>query len=479
MILSRYYERNYMNNDIMKFLNIEDKDIAITRILTNGNVKEIHLEKVLKIEHCPACSSRMHSKGKYIRKINHPILQDGYQLKLIVTQRKWRCTNPQCNLYFNDQFNFISKYKQSSNITPYMILSEMKNIHITTSDVAKRYNISDTAVHYTFLQYLDIKRLPLPEILSIDEVFLDIDYKHRYALVIIDFNTLEIVDILPNRWEETTNAYFLSIPLEERKNVKYLICDMYNPYINYTKRYFPNSIAIVDSFHVVAWILKKINNYINDIKKKFQIRDRKLFEESCKKNNRPIDFKNLPASKEVYLLNNFKWLVLQNVENIDYQDKPRYNHKLKAYLNTYDYEKMFFQLDDNLINIRHLKEKYIEFNNTKEKDLNKIDILLSNLINDYSLSTLAMFREFSVLLKDHKQEIINSFIYIIDDKGNERRLSNGPMEGYNRTPKDFKRNSRGLSNFEYARSRLIWANRKNEPVLAIPKSKKEVYKFKK
>ncbi len=463
----------------MKFLNIEDKDIAITRILTNGNVKEIHLEKILKIEHCPACSSRMHSKGKYIRKINHPILQDGYQLKLIVTQRKWRCTNPQCNLYFNDQFNFISKYKQSSNITPYMILSEMKNIHITTSDVAKRYNISDTAVHYTFLQYLDIKRLPLPEILSIDEVFLDIDYKHRYALVIIDFNTLEIVDILPNRWEETTNAYFLSIPLEERKNVKYLICDMYNPYINYTKRYFPNSIAIVDSFHVVAWILKKINNYINDIKKKFQIRDRKLFEESCKKNNRPIDFKNLPASKEVYLLNNFKWLVLQNVENIDYQDKPRYNHKLKAYLNTYDYEKMFFQLDDNLINIRHLKEKYIEFNNTKEKDLNKIDILLSNLINDYSLSTLAMFREFSVLLKDHKQEIINSFIYIIDDKGNERRLSNGPMEGYNRTPKDFKRNSRGLSNFEYARSRLIWANRKNEPVLAIPKSKKEVYKFKK
>lgn len=42
-----------------------------------------------------------------------------------------------------------------------------------------------------------------------------------------------------------------------------------------------------------------------------------------------------------------------------------------------------------------------------------------------------------------------------------------------------KRNSRGLSNFEYARSRLIWANRKNESILAIPKSKKEVYKFKK
>lgn len=121
----------------MKFLNIEDKDIIISKILIDGNTKIIYLEKTLKVEYCPACSSRMHSKGKYIRKINHPILQDGYQLKLIVTQRKWRCTNPQCNLYFNDQFNFISKYKQSSNITPYMILNEMKNIHITTAGVAR------------------------------------------------------------------------------------------------------------------------------------------------------------------------------------------------------------------------------------------------------------------------------------------------------------------------------------------------------
>lgn len=463
----------------MKFLNIEDKDIIISKILIDGNTKEIHLEKVLKVEFCPACSSRMHSKGKYIRKINHPILQDGFQLKLIVAQRKWRCTNPQCNLYFNDQFNFISKYKQSSNITPYMILNEMKNIHITTADVAKRYNISDTAVHYIFLQYLDVKRLPLPKIVSVDEVFLDIDFKHRYALVIMDFNTLEIVDILPNRWEETTNAYFLSIPLEERKNVKYLICDMYNPYINYTKRYFPNSIAIVDSFHVVAWLTRKIRYYINNVKKKFQARDYKLYEETYKRNNRPIDSKNIPVSKEVYLLNNFKWLILENVDNIDYQHELRYNHKLKAYLNTYDYEKMFFQLDDKFMDIRRLKEKYIEFNKTKEKDLNKIEILLNDLIDLYDRSSLSMFKEFSEILKKHKQEVINSFIYITDNKGNERRLSNGPMEGYNRTPKDFKRNSRGLSNFEYARSRLIWSNRKNEPVLSIPKSKQEVYKFKK
>ena len=123
----------------------------------------------------------------------------------------------------------------------------------------------------------------------------------------------------------------------------------------------------------------------------------------------------MPTSKEVYLLNNFKWLILQNVENIDYQSNVRYNHKLKAYLNTYDYEKMFFQLDDNLVQIRRLKEKYIEFNKTEERDLEKINTLLSNIIDCYSHSTLIMFKEFSELLKAHKQEIINSFIYINDN----------------------------------------------------------------
>ena len=51
----------------MKFLNIEDKDIIISKILIDGNTKIIYLEKTLKVEYCPACSSRMHSKGKYIR----------------------------------------------------------------------------------------------------------------------------------------------------------------------------------------------------------------------------------------------------------------------------------------------------------------------------------------------------------------------------------------------------------------------------
>lgn len=153
-------ERSYMYNDIINLLNIEDKDIVITKILIHERIKEIYLEKAIKPEFCPSCFAKMHSKGKYTRTVNHPVLQDGFQLKLIVSQRKWRCTNPQCNLYFNDQFNFVSKYKQSSNITPYMILNEMKNINIISLIhlyITSSYSISILNV-FLYLKFYQLMR---------------------------------------------------------------------------------------------------------------------------------------------------------------------------------------------------------------------------------------------------------------------------------------------------------------------------------
>lgn len=56
--------------------------------------------------------------------------------------------------------------------------------------------------------------------------------------------------------------------------VKYLISDMYNQYIDYIDKYFPNAVSVVDSFHVIQWIIqwiiRLIDNYIRQLLKKFQ-----------------------------------------------------------------------------------------------------------------------------------------------------------------------------------------------------------------
>ena len=109
--------------------------------------------------------------------------------------------------------------------------------------------------------------------MCIDEVYLDIERNARYCVVLRDFLTGDLIDILPNRYEKTFENYFLHISRDERLKVKFIISDMYGPYLELPKKYFNNAISVIDSFHVIAWINNKINLFINDVKKEYQKRD--------------------------------------------------------------------------------------------------------------------------------------------------------------------------------------------------------------
>ena len=86
----------------------------------------------------------------------------------------------------------------------------------------------------------------------------------RYALVIQDFHTGDPIDLLRSRRSNVTEPYFASIPPDKRKQVKYLISDMYNPYLAYVEKYFPNAVPVVDSFHVIQWITLSIDTILGN-----------------------------------------------------------------------------------------------------------------------------------------------------------------------------------------------------------------------
>ena len=83
-------------NSIINLLDLEDTDIEITDIQIQGQTKTLTLSTPPVPHFCPSCGFRMYSRGIKKRTINHPILQDNYSLVLILKQRRWRCTNPEC-----------------------------------------------------------------------------------------------------------------------------------------------------------------------------------------------------------------------------------------------------------------------------------------------------------------------------------------------------------------------------------------------
>ena len=423
-VLPNTFKRGGHLNFITDLLDLEDNDIIISDIQVDGTRKIITLETPAIVHFCPCCSYRMHSKGIKVRKISHPILQDGYELVLHLRQRRWQCTNPVCRYTTNESFRFVNPRRRSTNATDILIFTAFRDITLSAAAIAEKFNTSDTHVLEVFDRYVQMDRLPLTDIISVDEVHLDLDDECKYALVIQDFHTGDPIDLVRSRRNNVTEPYFASIPMEERSKVKYLISDMYNPYIAYVSRYFPNAVSVVDSFHVIQWMIHLIDMYCRELLKKFRKRDREKAEEKSRNEGHPVP---VPVSDEVYLLQKYRWLILSNQSNISYHADLRMDRHFRRMMNTYDYEDALFRMDPRL----------------------------------------KILRNFAKLLIKYEEEILNSFVMankIGKDGTYMSRLSNGHIESINRKAKDLKRLGRGYRNFEHYRNRFLYAARSN-PVI--------------
>jgi transposase len=305
----------------------------------------------------------------------------------------------------------------------------------------------------------------LTDAISIDEVHLDIGQNGKYALVIQDFYSGQAIDLLESRRQNVTEPYFASIPREERFSVKYLITDMNNEYLRYVEKYFPNAVSVVDSFHVVQWIIRELSEFIRDLQNTIAERDETRRRELSEKEGRQI---RTPMSDEMYLLKHYRFFLLSNADSITYHEETRWDRHFRYFMRTADYEEHFFKIDPALKELHDLKERYIRFNTANAGKPQKAAFELNQLIEDYAHCEQDIFIRFSRLLKRYREPIINSFVLMerLDKDGNSiiSRLSNGPIESMNRKVKDLKRLGRGFRNFDHFRNRFLFASR-SDPIL--------------
>ena len=455
-------------DNIIKFLNFEDDGLEeIDQVIKDGK-RYLTIQQKPTPHFCPICSYRMHSKGITERTVNHPVMQDGMQLILIIKQRRWQCTNPDCKNIITDEFSFVEKYKRNTKLSTILIVDAFRDSNLTAAAIARRFNVSDTYALGTFSKYVDMHRRPLTEAICVDEVHVHVSKVCNYALVIQDFVTGEPIDMIANRRQEITEPYFTNLPTVEKNRVKYLVSDMYRPYIAYVDKYFPNAISVVDSFHVIKHINQELRNYLNKLARKLRNRDEERHRQRELDLHREIKF---VPSKEYYLVKHFQWVILSNPDNLRYADPPRYNFKLGYYLDLPEIEHLLFLVDPDLKELRRLKDKYIRFNNTYGNNPKKARPALHQLIQEYRNSGYTTFKSIADTLDYHFESIINSFIIIerlCADGTHISRLSNGPMESLNRIAKDLKRNGRGFRNFEHLRNRFLFAERENAQMLSTP-----------
>lgn len=428
-----------MNNDTIKLLNLEQFNLQIKDIFTykQNNILfcEITLEK--NICACPFCnSSNVIVKEYYNKQIKHSISTNN-PCFIIYHARRFKCKD--CNSTFYEHNPFTNKFDKLSTYTKFAILEALKKHTLTFEAIASNFNVSKNTVINLFDACVDPKRRNLPEVICIDEFYTSKFSQYKYACVFLDFYSSKVIEVYSSRHKNRLSQNLSLIPKTERLNVKYVVIDMWDSYLDLATIYFPNCKVAVDSFHVI----KHLNEAINDIRIKIM-----------KKYDKNTD-KLVGNDINYYMLKKFHYFFTKNYEDI--YDNRIYIKKLKTKWHKDEIRKFLFSIDPDLKEAYFLKESYQEFN--KIANYETFDNEFNELLDQFINSKFQEFREFSKLLIHWKDQIKNSFI-----RYNGRRLSNGPIEGVNSKIKTIFKSANGYKNFNRLRNRIIYSLNKDVPI---------------
>lgn len=356
-----------------------------------------------------------------------------------------------CGKTFSEISSFAPKRGRESHETIRLILKYSNSYTRTWKEIGELAHVSDTTAINIFDKYMNPKRGLLSKVLSIDECYNKGNFNHSYSCILFNFSERKVIDIIDGREKNTLSRYLQTFHREELDIVKYVVIDMWEPYLDIASLYFPKALVAVDSFHVI----KNIGKALNDVR--LRIMDR--YE---------------PGTKEYFLLKHWSSLLFNTYD--PNEERIRIKGYANRWLNRYDMQKIMLSLDDEL---RYAQQYYILYryynkHSTKEEFERKIDIF----IDDKEIITIKEFVDIVGMLSNWKPYIINSF-EVVDGK----RLSNGPIESFNSNFKTLLKTSNTIFSHKRFRNRLMYVFNKidylclsNEPLKKMRRGKRGPYK---
>lgn len=234
--------------------NFVNKPVNVIRT-NNDFIYEV--EEDYKKQICPKCNHQyMFVHGYKWMTIK---LSTTLNVKEHLRVKRIRYMCPHCHRTHTFSLKGIERNKTISNFVLTAIKNEFYEIQSFTT-IANRYDVSLQTIINIFDEYTKVMpRRPLPEYLCIDEKHFEGDSDGKYCVVLSDFFTGEVIDVLPNRQMPYLDEYFNNISQRERNNVKVFISDMYEGYSTVKNRYFPKAMFVVDLFHVIKLLTNAVN----------------------------------------------------------------------------------------------------------------------------------------------------------------------------------------------------------------------------
>lgn len=252
-------------NSITKLLNLKEKNLIFNENFIEE--KQINNKRCLIIngylynsfDSCPHCgcvnNDTIIKKGTRLSKIKINKLSE-LTSYLYLKKQVYKCK--ECNRKITAKTSIVDYGCYISNNVKHAVIMYAKEIMPKTL-IAKFLNISDNKVQSIFDTVFNGNKLYkhyLPEAICIDEF----TYKKKvFAFNMCDAKTGKTIDLIEDRTTKNLDKYFSYYTEKARKQVKFVVMDMYSPYIDLIRKWFPNALIIIDLFHIVQLLTKSLN----------------------------------------------------------------------------------------------------------------------------------------------------------------------------------------------------------------------------
>ena len=308
-----------INNCILKTLNLKDQNIKFSEdFLEERTIKDIRclvykgfLENHFECCSNCGCSNCLKKYGTKSSLIKLPKVSE-LTTYLELTKQIYKCK--ECNKKTTAKTIDVEYRCRISNNTKYSIIVYAKEM-VSNVFLAKIHNVSNMTIQRTINKIYDNEKLykhNLPENICIDEFTA---MKKTMAFNFCDAETGKTIDVISDRSIDNLVKSFRYYTLETRERVKFVVMDMYKPYINLIYEVFPNAKIIIDLFHIVQLLNKSLNKTRIQVMKKDKNNYRKFkrywklilksrFELDCSHWKKYTCFKNFMTEVDIvdYLL---------------------------------------------------------------------------------------------------------------------------------------------------------------------------------
>ena len=233
----------------------------------------IEIEMELKTQICPRCNNLTKKVHDYrLQAVKDAPIQWEHTV-LLLRKRRYSCGF--CNKRFVEDISFLPKYHRSTTRLFSGILNQCTKTK-PLKEIALETGLSQTTISRIF-DKVNYGKAAITEVLSFDE-FRGNAGGEKFQFILTDPKNRKVLDILPDRRQETLYKYFSSF--SNRKDVKYVVIDMSRAYRDVAKLCFPNATIVIDKFHVIRQVLWAFDRVRKEEQKKFTDERRVYFKRS-------------------------------------------------------------------------------------------------------------------------------------------------------------------------------------------------------